>query len=310
MTTTQAREPSRDLPARREPGRSHGRPISDPRTRGRGRRRFGRWAQTLVLGALGLLWIYPLLWVLAASFKDSLDIFSGGLGLLPDSWHPENYLRAWRDANFSGYMLNTVLITAGSIVLVVVRCAMAGYVIARFRFLGRRVVLAVLVATMFIPTGLFVVPVVELSDLLGLLNTRTGLVLAIAGGGNVAAVLLYVGFFSRVPKELEEAAVMDGAGFLRVFFRVMLPLSGPVTATVVVLTFLASWNNFFLPLVFTFSTPQNRTLAVGMMAFQGTNSTDWAGLAAAASISLVPIVLLFLLLQRYFVEGIAGAVKN
>lgn len=273
-------------------------------------RRALRWIQTIVLAIIGLIWLYPLLWVLSASFKDSLDIFASGLNLIPETWHPENYAAAWSEAGFSRYMLNSVVITAASIVLVVVRCATAGYVLGRYRFKGRRLILTVLVATMFIPTGLFIVPVVELSDLLGLLNSRAGLVLAMAGGGNVAAVLLYMGFFSRIPKELEEAAVIDGAGFLRTFFRVMLPLSGPVTATVVVLTFLSTWNNFFLPLVFTFSTPENRTVAVGMLAFQGTNSTDWAGLAAAASISLLPILALFLLLQRHFVEGIAGAVKN
>lgn len=281
-----------------------------PGARRSSRRRALRWIQTILLAGLGLLWLYPLLWVLSASFKDSLEIFGSGLDLIPSTWHPENYARAWSDAGFARYMLNSVILTATTIVIVVVRCAAAGYVLARFRFVGRRAIFAVLGATMFIPTGLFIVPVVELSDLMGLLNTRTGLILAMAGGGHVAAVLLYAGFFSRIPRELEEAAVMDGAGFLRIFFRVMLPLSGPVTATVVVLTFLGTWNNFFLPLVFTFSTPEHRTLAVGMLAFQGTNSTDWSGLAAAASISLLPILALFLLLQRHFVEGIAGAVKS
>ncbi|WP_420115141.1 carbohydrate ABC transporter permease [Pseudactinotalea sp.] len=273
-------------------------------------RRTLRWIQTIVLAAVALAWVYPLLWILSASVKDAMDIFGSGLSLWPQEWHWENYSRAWDEAGFARYMLNSVIVTVATVVIVVVRCAMAGYVIARYRFAGRRMLVGVLAATMFIPTGLFIVPVVELSDLLGLLNSHLGLILALAGGGHVAAVLLYAGFYAKVPKELEEAAVVDGAGFLRTFLRIMLPLSGPITATVVVLTFLATWNNFFLPLVFTFSTPQNRTLAVGMLAFQGTNSTDWSGLAAAASLSLLPILALFLVLQRYFVEGIAGAVKN
>ncbi|WP_460809972.1 carbohydrate ABC transporter permease [Microlunatus endophyticus] len=103
---------------------------------------------------------------------------------------------------------------------------------------------------------------------------------------------------------------MDGAGFFRTFFRVMLPLAGPVTATVALMTFLATWNSFFLPLVFTFSRPDLRTVSVGMLAFIGENSTDWSGMAAAATISLLPVMILFILLQRYFVEGIAGAVKS
>ncbi|UFU07809.1 carbohydrate ABC transporter permease [Ruania halotolerans] len=273
-------------------------------------RRAVRWTQTVVLAVVALAWVYPLLWILSASVKDAMGIFSSGLSLWPESWHWDNYARAWSDAGFDRYMLNTIIITVATVMIVVVRCAAAGYVIARFRFLGRRLLVGVLAATMFIPTGLFIVPVVELTDLMGLLNTHVGLILALSGSGHVAAVLLYAGFFSRVPKELEEAAVMDGAGFLRTFFRIMLPLSGPITSTVVVLTFLATWNNFFLPLVFTFSVPENRTLAVGMLAFEGTNSTDWSGLAAAASLSLLPILVLFLALQRHFVEGIAGAVKN
>ncbi|MEV0618484.1 carbohydrate ABC transporter permease [Nonomuraea sp. NPDC050404] len=274
------------------------------------RLRLGIWAQVILLAVICLVWIYPLLWIVSASLKDSLGVFSGGLGLIPETFHFENYVRAWRDADFGLYTLNSVLITLGTVALVILRCALAGYVIARRNFVGKRVVVGVLVATLFAPGGLTIIPVVELSDLMGLLNSRTGIVLALAGSGHVAAVLLYAGYFSRVPRELEEAAVMDGAGFLRTFFRVMLPLAGPVTATVGVMTFLAAWNNFLLPLVFTFSRPDLRTLSVGMLAFRGTNSTDWSGLAAAGTISLIPLLVVFLLLQRYFVEGVAGAVKN
>jgi len=266
--------------------------------------------QVVVLAAVALVWIYPLLWTLSASVRDAADLFSGGVGLWPSQWHWENYARAWNDANFSTYLLNSAVVSVASVVLVVVRSATAGYVLARYRFFGRKVVLAVLVGTTFVPTGLSIVPIVELSDLLGLLNTRLGLVLALSAGTNVAAILLYTGFYAKIPRELEEAAIVDGAGFLRTFVQVMLPLSGPVTATVAVMTFLGTWSNYFVPLVFTLSTPSQRTLAVGMTAFQSTDSTDWSGLAAAATISLVPVLIVFLLLQRYFVEGVAGAVKN
>jgi raffinose/stachyose/melibiose transport system permease protein len=161
-----------------------------------------------------------------------------------------------------------------------------------------------------VPTGYTIIPVVEVSNQLHLLNSRWGMILALSGAAHVAEILLYIGYFRGIPKEIEEAAVVDGAGFLTVFFRVMLPLAMPVTATVTLLTFLSTWNNFFLPLVFTFSRPELRTVSVGMLAFAGENSTDWSGLAAAATISLLPIVLLFLFLQRYFIEGLSGAVKS
>lgn len=290
-------------------------PVRPGRRKVAGRRRSWRsrapmWVVTALLLMLCAAWLYPFVWVLSASLKDQLEVFSAGLDLVPETFVWENYRRAWVDANFSTYMLNTVVVTFFTVVLVVVRCAMAGYVLARYQFIGRKLVLGVLVATLFVPAGYTIIPVVEITQKLGLLNSLTGMVIALAGGGHVAAVLLYVGYFRGIPRELEEAAVLDGAGFFTVFFRVMLPLAGPVTATVVVLTFLATWNAFFLPLVFTFSRPDLRTLSVGMQAFVGQNSIDWPGMAAAGTLSLVPIVLLFLFLQRYFFDGIAGAVKS
>lgn len=286
------------------------RPRHGRNRRGRTRRSPLLWLATFLLIGFAVVWIYPFVWVLSASVKGQLEVFGAGLSLLPEAFRWENYARAWVDADFGTYMLNTILVTAFTVAIVVVRCAMAGYVLARYSFLGRKFVVAVLVGTLFVPAGYTIIPVVELTQRLGLLNSLTGMVIALAGGGHVAAVLLYMGYFRGIPRELEEAAVIDGAGFGTVFFRVMLPLAGPVTATVVVLTFLATWNAFLLPLVFTFSRPDLRTLAVGMQAFVGENSVDWPGMAAAATLSLLPIVALFLFLQRYFFEGIAGAVKS
>lgn len=278
--------------------------------RGRLRRKAPMWALTFGLLVFAGFWVYPFVWVLSASVKDQLEVFTAGLGLVPETFVWENYQRAWVDASFSKYMLNTLIVTVMTVLLVVIRCAMAGYVLARYQFIGRKVVVGVLVATLFVPAGYTIIPVVEVTQRLGLLNSLTGMIIALAGGGHVAAVLLYMGYFRGIPRELEEAAVIDGAGFLTIFFRVMMPLAGPVTATVVVLTFLSTWNAFFLPLVFTFSRPDLRTLSVGMQAFVGENSVDWPGMAAAATLSLLPIVILFLFLQKYFFEGIAGAVKS
>jgi raffinose/stachyose/melibiose transport system permease protein len=257
-----------------------------------------------------LLWVYPFVWMVSASVKDSLEIFSAGLQLIPEKFAWENYGRAWRDASFSRYMVNTIIVTVWTVVLVVVRCALCGYVLGRYQFRGSRIIMGILVATLFVPTGYTIIPIVKLSLQLGLLNSLTGMILALSGAANVSAILIYAGYFRQLPKELEEAAVVDGAGFFRVFFTIMLPLAMPVTATVALLTFLATWNSFFLPLVFSFSRPELRTLSVGMQAFVGENAVDWSGMAAAGVISIVPVVALFIFLQRYFVEGIAGAVKS
>ncbi|NHA67262.1 carbohydrate ABC transporter permease [Phycicoccus flavus] len=274
------------------------------------RRRVPVWVLTLVVTLVALAWVYPFAWMVSASLKDQLEVFSAGLDLIPKVAQWENYRRAWSDAGFGTYMVNTIIVTLGTVVIVVVRCAMAGYVLARYKFIGHKTMLLVLVGTLFVPAGYTIIPVVEITQRLGLLNSLTGMVIALSGGGQVASILLYLGYFRGIPRELEEAAIIDGAGFFTVFFRVMLPLAGPVTATVVVLTFLNTWNAFLLPLVFTFSRPDLRTLSVGMQAFLGQNSVDWSGMAAAATISIVPIVLLFLFLQRYFFDGIAGAIKS
>jgi raffinose/stachyose/melibiose transport system permease protein len=281
--------------------------------RRRSRRSQARWLWWLVaalLLVLGAGWVFPFVWMVSASLKTSVEIFGSGLSLLPEEAQWQNYARAWFDGSFDTYLLNTVIVTVATVVIVVVRCALAGYVLGRYRFPGSRLVIGILVATLFVPTGYTIIPTVQLSLQLGLLDSLSGMVLALAGASNVAAILIYAGYYRQLPGELEEAAVLDGAGFLRTFTHVMLPLSMPVTATVAILTFLGTWNAFFLPLVFSFSNPRLRTLSVGMQAFVGENSTDWSGMAAAGVISIVPVVVLFIFMQKYFVEGIAGAVKS
>jgi raffinose/stachyose/melibiose transport system permease protein len=268
------------------------------------------WIAALFLVGVAVIWIFPFLWMLSASLKDSMEMFTGGLKLWPSTFVWENYARAWNDAHFGRYLINTVVVTAITVVIVTIRCATAGYVLARYKFRGSKLFLGVLVATLFVPTGYTIIPVVKISMQLHLIDSLGGMILALSGGAYVSAILIYYGYFRQIPRELEEAAVVDGAGFFRTFFSVMLPLAMPVTASVAVLTFITTWNAFFLPLVFTFSRPELRTVSVGMQAFVGETATDWSGMAAAGVISIVPVVILFIFLQRYFVEGISGAVKS
>ena len=268
------------------------------------------WIILIILGFFSFCWIYPFLWMLSASFKSTLEIFQKGLNLIPDHFSFDNYWRAWAKGGFSIYFMNSVITTAFSIIIVVLRCALAGYVLAKYNFPGKTFLMSLLIVTFLIPLGTTIIPTVQLSQHLGLLNSRTGIILAMSGGGAVASILLYKSYFEKLPGSLAEAAVIDGAGFFTIFSRVMFPITGPVTATVTILTFMGSWNNFMLPLVFTFGVPSLRTLPVGMMAFQSANETDWSGMASAGIMALVPIVVCFIALQKYFVSGIAGAVKG
>jgi ABC-type glycerol-3-phosphate transport system permease component len=267
----------------------------------------------LMVGALfvlSLVWIYPFIWMASASVKDTFEVISKGLALFPEKLRIDNYHRAWVVGQFGVYLGNTVFVTAAVIAIVVLRCSLAGYALGRYRFKGDSLVLGLLVATFLVPTGSTIIPTVQLTMNLGLLNTHLGIIFALAGAGHVSAILLFRSYFRQIPQSLSEAAQIDGAGFLGTFLFVMLPLSGPVTATVAVLTFMFAWNSFMLPLVLTFSRPELRTLSVGMQAFSGMHENDWSGMAAAGTISLIPIVAVFLAIQQYFVDGIAGSIKE
>lgn len=264
---------------------------------------------SVIFTPICLLWIYPFLWVVSAAVKTNAEIFAGP-GLIPKDIQFENFARAWTVANIGQYFINTAIITVATVAIVLITTGMMGYVLGRYDFPGKRLVVTLFIATVFIPEGYTIIPVFDLINTLHLNNNLVGLILAESGGAHVVFILLFAGFFAQIPRELEEAATMDGAGFARVFAQVMLPLARPVVATVVILQFMNSWNSFFLPLVLTLNRPQLRTLGVGMFAFQGEYFSDIAGMAAAATISLLPIIAVFLLLQRYFIEGVAGAVKQ
>ncbi|MEC0229544.1 carbohydrate ABC transporter permease [Paenibacillus alba] len=264
----------------------------------------------IVLMGIGLIWIYPFFWMLASSFKTNQEYLGQGLKLLPESMQWENYARAWEVANFSTYFANSVVLTVSTVIIVVVVCSMTGYALGRVDFFGKNVLIAIITATLFIPKGYTIIPVYQVVKGLGLLNTMPGVILAEAGGAHVLFILLFTTYFKGLPKELEESSEMDGSDFLRTFWSVMLPLSKPIIATVVVMQFMWTWNSFFTPLVFTLNNPSLRTLSVGIFSFIGEHSADYTGMAAAACISIIPIILVFILLQKYFVDGIAGAIKG
>lgn len=258
----------------------------------------------------GIIWIYPFIWMLTASLKTNAEYISGGLSLFPKYIQFDNYIRAWKVSNFSTYFFNTVVVSVFVVLLVVLLCALTGYVLGRYEFPGRKAIFILVAATLFLPKGYTIIPIYTFVNSLGLNNSLAGVILAEAGGAHVLFILLFTAYFRGLPKELEEAGHIDGAGFLRTFLQIMLPLAKPTIATTGILQFMYTWNSFLIPLVFTLNKPQLRTLGVGMYQFVGEHSVDWTGAAAAASISLIPIILVFVFFQRYFVEGIAGAVKG
>lgn len=261
------------------------------------------------LALICCVWVYPLVWMVSASFKTNAMIYASE-GLWPREITFENYARAWTQARIGSYFFNTLFVTVGSVAIVTLASATMGYVLGRRPFPGRGFIFALIIFTIFVPQGYTIIPIFDLLTRMGLGQSLVGIMLATSGGSFVIFVLLFAGYFSQMPNELEEAAKMDGVGMARTFWFVMLPLSKPIIVTVVVMQTLYAWNDFLLPLVVTLANPAIRTLSVGVYAFRGENFVDWGGMMAASTITIVPVVILFLFLQRYFIDGLAGAVKG
>jgi raffinose/stachyose/melibiose transport system permease protein len=258
----------------------------------------------------GVAWLYPFVWTLGSSLKSTDEFFGRGLNPLPGTPLWSNYTQAWQGASFGQYFLNTLTITVCTVVITLLVTAMAGYTLARTEFPGKGIVLVVVAATVFLPHGYTIIPIFDFMRALGLLNSLWSIVIVQASGGIVFGTFLFMGYFRAIDRSLEDAARVDGANFHQIFWRIMLPLSGPMLATVGLFTAISAWNSFFIPLVFTLARPELRTLGVGMYAFIGENSTDWTLLCAGSVITLAPIIAIFLVLQRFFVNGLAGAVKQ
>ncbi len=263
----------------------------------------------LILLAGGVIWMYPFLWTLGSSFKSNKDFFDQGLNIFPRQMAWTNYVNAWNEAAFGRYFLNTVLTSGLTVVFTLLFTSMAGYALARTKFPGKRILLGFVALTLFLPHGYTILPVFDIIQRVGLLNTLWSIIVVQTAGGMVFSTFLFMGYFATMDREIEDAARVDGASFNQRFFQVMFPLAGPMVATVALFTFIGAWNSFFVPLVFTLGVPELRTLAVGMYAFIGQNSTNWTYLCAGSVITLAPIMFVFIILQRYFINGVAGAIK-
>ncbi len=263
----------------------------------------------VVLLVVGFFYLYPFLWMLSGSFKSLNGFFTQGLSLIPDTWRWQNYYEAWNVANFGMYFKNTVLLTVGVVVLTNLFASMAAYTLARTDIPGKRILLGIIAVTFLLPKGYTILPIFEIILRLGLNNTLWAVILVDTASGLIWFTFLYLGYMTTLSKEVEEAARIDGASFPRIYWNIAMPMAAPIVATATLFAFRGTWNDFFTPLVFTLGRPDLRTLAVGMFAFVGENSRDWTLICAGATITILPIVVVFLFLQRYFIEGIAGAVK-
>jgi multiple sugar transport system permease protein len=265
-------------------------------------RRTPPWLYAVLLGGLFLV-VVPFVWMLVSSLKPEAEVRA-----VPPTWWPEtltleNYDRLFTGLDFPTYFMNSAIValavTAGNMVF----CSMLGYALAKLDFPGKKALFAIVLGTLMIPGVVTFVPLFVLTTRIGLSNTLIGMILPFLAGP--FGVFLMRQFIQSLPDELIQAARIDGAGELRIFFSVILPLCGPALATLGILTFLTSWNNFLWPLVVA-QTEDKYTLPVALALYAvGQNATQYGLLLAGSVVVVVPVLAVFLLLQRHIMQGIA-----
>ncbi len=263
----------------------------------------------ILLIATGFFYIYPFLWMISGSLKSLGGFFNQGLSLIPDAWLWSNFVDAWTKGSFGQYFGNTVIITVMSVVFSVLFASMAGYALARLRVPGKRIILGAIIVMSLLPKGNSLLPTFEVIQFLGLNDSLMAIIVLHVAGSVVGGSLFFAGYFLTLSREIEEAAIVDGANRFRIYWNIALPLAAPMIATQALFSFIGSWNDFLAPLVFTLGNPDLRTLAVGVYSFSSEHTQQWPLICAGAVISLIPIAIIFFALQRYFIEGLAGAVK-
>ncbi|MGL4336209.1 MAG: carbohydrate ABC transporter permease [Turicibacter sp.] len=262
-----------------------------------------------LIGLLSVVWLFPFFLMILIAFQIKPTFTTKDL-LNPQHFTFDNFTRAWNEADFSTYFLNTVMITVVSVILILLITSLAGYIFAKFEFRGKKAFMFILFAAMGIPAIFFTIPVYQVLRLMNLETSIIGIILAEVGSGHVIFLILFSNFFRSIPSELEEAAAMDGANAYQVFYKIMFPLAKPIIGTVVITQAVWTWNSFLFPLILSLNNPNIRTLSVGLYSFQGENVIDWTGIAAGACMSIIPIIILFLIFQNFFINGIAGAIKE
>ncbi|MGV8953390.1 MAG: carbohydrate ABC transporter permease [Cypionkella sp.] len=257
----------------------------------------------LTLGAV--IALLPFVWVLFGAFKTQAEIMAAPGAWLPRSFaNLGNFITLFTERMFGRYMINSLIVSAATVITNVLFATMAGYALAKLEFPGHKWVFGCVLAAMMVPYIALFVPQFFIIVQMGLVNTLTAVVLPIAV--MPIGVFIMRQFADSVPDELLEAARLDGAGEFAIFFKIFLPLVGPAIATVAIITFLNSWNYFLWPLIVA-QNQESYTLPVGLaVASQAAKSTDFGLLLAGAIVVLLPVLILFLFLQKYFVQGIAG----
>lgn len=264
----------------------------------------------LVLILIAITQLFPLYWLLTFSLKGNVEIFGENVIGLPMVWRWENYVTAFTDGGIFRYFMNSVLYAVVTVLVTGLISAMAAYAIARMRWKLKGIVFAVFTLGIMIPTQATLLPLFQIMDRLSLKGGYLGLMIPYIAFAIPMSIMILTGFYKGIPKEIEEAAYIDGAGILRCFISIILPIIKPALATASIFTFLGTWNELMFANTL-IDDSKFRTLPVGVMSFAGQYSTDWGLIGAGMVIATLPTILIYFLLSNQVQESlVAGAVKG
>ncbi len=249
-----------------------------------------------------LLLTFPIYWMLRISLGTPFELAQPIIPLIPTEWEWQNYVQPWRDWPFARWLGNSVVIAVVSVVLTLVVNLSAGYAFAKLRFPGRNILFLLIISTLMVPVQVIMIPQFQIVVDLNLLDTNAGVILPRLA--EAFGLFMARQFFMAIPDELLEAAKVDGAGHLRAFWSIALPLSAPLIAVLIIFTFMWRWNEFIWPLI-VLTDNQSYTLPVGLQFLLAQYSTDYGPLLAMSFLSILPMLIVFAFFQRYFVEGLA-----
>ncbi|OXL82703.1 hypothetical protein BCV73_06095 [Paenibacillus sp. SSG-1] len=261
-----------------------------------------RWLAYLVLLAGAAAFLYPFVWMISASLRNLEEIAVSGMNIWPQHWRWENYAKALTAFPFGRYLVNTLITTVLPIIGTVFSCSLVGYAFARLRVKGSGFLFLLVLSTMLLPGEVTMIPQFILFKKLGMLDSLYPLIVP-AFFGSPFYIFLFRQFYSRLPVGLEEAAVIDGCGYFKIWRTIFLPLSKPALTGVGVMMFMGAWNNFMGPLIY-INSDRWKTLTLGLAGFQGTYSTDTNLLMAASIVITLPCIILFFSAQKAFMEGL------
>ena len=274
------------------------------------RMRLGNAVRIAILVVGAVIMVTPFVYMLSTSFKSQAYVLTVPPQFIPNPATTANYSQALTTQNFGLYFVNSLFVAVTSTAISLLVSSMMAYGFARFQFRGRELIFRLLLIGLVVPAMMLIIPQFILAKYFGLIDSLGGLIIFYVAGTLALNTFLLRGFFAAIPGELDQAMQVDGANAWTRYWRLAIPLAKPALATATIFTFLACWDEFAWALTI-INTPEKRTLPIAIQLFQGQNATQWGLVFAASVIAIVPVIVVFLVFQRYFVQGLtSGAVKG